>query len=241
MRESIAKYYGAKVGAPVDGDGVWNRRELRDKDKDDIHAFLDFCLGHIMTNLVMGATLFAVLGVYAVSAQKALLNFFEHDLKLGKNAPIVLPLIMSLVPIIFGSLEFFVRNCLKKQKDTNEDVSVHTPFPKINPYSRQAATVGILFLFSLQTANGYAAVHPGEMNKVFEEIVKDWHKDPLAMYMGQLLLVALMGKLVDHVPGIIAAGARKVGAGCRFLADKAAACCRDSQAYARVPAEEPSV
>ena len=105
MRKSIADYYGATVGAPVGGVGGWNVG-TSDNSNNSKHAFLDLCLGHIMTNLVMGATLFAVLGVYAVSAQKALLNFFEHDLKLGKNAPIVLPLIMSLVPIIFGSLEF---------------------------------------------------------------------------------------------------------------------------------------
>lgn len=244
---AVRKYYGAKpvhvagsdVVQPTDAKSTFVEvaefpRRDNNSDNNLAHAFFDLLLGHVMANLVFGATFFAALGLYDVSVQKRFFEFFENDLKLGKDTPILLPWVMSLFAIFLASLEFIIRNRKVvltqyfKQKDTSKDVSVHTPFPKISPYSRQAATAGIILLLMLQTLNGVANVEPDKLNPVYEDMSKRWHKDHLAMFMGQLCLIALMG-IVDKASGIVSS-----------LWEKATTCCRDSHAYEPAP-EEPTV
>lgn len=150
------------------------------------HASADYTLSQLLTNNMIGPTVFAILSRLLPNVPRALLEFARDDLLLGKNTPILFPLLINLVPLTFAAIEIAIRDFagVLGQKADNK---VHTPFPKIMPFERKEAVFVLGVMTLLQVNNGILIAHPGFEGRVTDEVSKDFFSTSAATLYGQLL------------------------------------------------------
>lgn len=196
------------------------------------HAIADYVIAQPFTNAIVGMTLFAIFAKYLPVVPTSILEFGRDDLKLGQNTPVVFPLLINVIPLIFAMIEIVVRTCtgsIAKKEDTD----VHTPLYKIKPFTRKEAVFGFIFLMGLQVNNGITNAYPGFEGAVTDEVSRDFFSTSVLVFYGQIILAmaayalmtkavapaanALMTKAIVPFFSAISGCCSEVESGCEFL------------------------
>ncbi|OGT66784.1 MAG: hypothetical protein A3J38_05885 [Gammaproteobacteria bacterium RIFCSPHIGHO2_12_FULL_45_9] len=152
------------------------------------HAVADYALGHFVVNTVFfGPTFFAAMMQLYSAVPLAILGFARDDLHFGQAAPAVFPLAINVVPLTLAAIENAVRykNGSLAQK---QDVMVHTPFLKLQPFQRTHALFMFLFATGLQVFNGATEADPRFAGTVTDDVMKDAYKNAFFTFYVQMML-----------------------------------------------------
>jgi len=118
------------------------------------------------------------------------------------------------------------------------DVMVHTPFPKIQPFTRREALVFTFLIYAMQITNGLFSEDPEyQKNNIFAAGLDAFYKNAYFVFFAQMVLAVVADKLLFNVLPMTVVGmslglskiGSKVSSCAGFVYAKVKGCCEKDE------------